>query len=196
VLLNSRQTQTLQKERLLFDSQLADALSQFAQKVKAGSSVQQSLDQITQFAPSPIRESFKGLLSDLKRGLSFESALGSLKNRHSSEALGLMCSALILQRQTGGNLAEILNSLSESVREQERLTRQIESLTAQSRLSGLVLALLPLFMLLMMLAISPERMIFFLNHPLGIVICLVSLGWMGLGFGVMNKILAGLNPHA
>jgi len=122
-------------------------------------------------------------------GLPFEDALASLERRVGSDDLTLVCSAIDIARKTGGNLTEIFDKISETIRGRMRIERRVRTLTAQGRLQGIVVSAMPLVLGLAMTVMKPDVMkpfIFSLTGAvcIGITLALVTVGWL-----VIRKII-------
>jgi tight adherence protein B len=134
-----------QKRRLrAFSSQLADTLMLQSNSLRAGYSLLQSMETVSREAPQPTAEEFSRVIREVGLGLSPEQALLNLHRRMPSDDLDLMVTAINVQHEVGGNLAKIFDTLAETIRERQRVTGEIRTLTAQQRLGGYVIALLPI----------------------------------------------------
>ncbi|MCL5960269.1 MAG: type II secretion system F family protein [Chloroflexi bacterium] len=126
-----------------FNNQLADTIVLIANSLRSGYSLLQSLDLVSREAPEPTSEEFSRVVKEVNLGLSPEEALAHLVNRIESDDLDLMVSAINVQHEVGGNLAQILDTIASTIRERVRVKGEIKSLTSQQTLSGYVISLLP-----------------------------------------------------
>jgi len=110
---------------------------------------------------------FGRLLREIKLGVTMEDALQNMLERLASRDLELLITAVQIQRQVGGNLAEILDNIGETIRERIRLKNEVKTLTAQGRISGLVIGLLPVLIIVVVSMINPGYMLTLIVHPLG-----------------------------
>ncbi len=150
-------------EKLL--SQLPDAFDLMARVVRAGQTMAQAqLAVADEFAP-PIAGEFSYCYEQQNLGLPAEGALRDLARRTGLLEIKIFVLALIVQQQTGGNLAELLEKLSTIIRDRYRIRGQIKTLTAESRLQALILLALPVFMFLIMMAMNREYASILLDHP-------------------------------
>lgn len=154
--------------------QLPDALDLVGNSLRAGLSLVQALEVVAQEAAAPIRLEFLAVVRDCRLGLAPEEALEKMLKRWPHADLELFVVAAGVSLRTGGNLAEVTARLVETVRERFRLKGRIEALTAQGKLSGWVVGLLPVALLIMLAVLDPPLIANFLNHPLGWVILAVS----------------------
>lgn len=127
-----------------FEEQLADTLMLMANGLRAGFSFLQSMEMVSRESPPPISEEFGRVVQEISVGVPINDALQNLANRVNSMELNLMVTAVIIQREVGGGLAEILETISEVINERLRIRREIKVLTTQGRMSGLILAALPM----------------------------------------------------
>lgn len=115
-------------------------------------------------------------------GVPMDEALNHWVERLPSEDLEIAVTALVVQRQTGGNISEILETLATTIRERNKLHKQISALTAQGRMSGIVLGLLPVGLFLVFYLLAPARTGMMISHPIGLIMT---------GFGVMLIAVGG-----
>jgi tight adherence protein B len=182
-----------QRKRLvLFDNQLGDMLNLMVNGLRAGYSTMQAMEAVSKELPAPISDEFYRVVQEMQLGLSMEEALDHLLRRINSEDLDLVITAINVQREVGGNLAEILDVISFTIRERVRIKGEIQALTAQGRATAWVIAALPIvLMLLLYLLNRPYFMQFFApeTRNCGIPI-LVLAGLMVLsGFAITQKIV-------
>jgi tight adherence protein B len=133
-----------QRKRMkAFGGQLADTLMLMSNSLRAGYSLLQSMETVAREAPDPTAEEFGRVVREVGLGLTPEQALFNLYRRMPSEDLDLMVAGINVQHEVGGNLAKILDTLSETIRERSRIQGEIKTLTAQQQLAGLVISLMP-----------------------------------------------------
>lgn len=171
------------------NQQLGDALVAMANSLRAGFGFQQAMDTVRRELPAPISDEFSWTLREMNLGFSQDEALLNMGKRVNSDDLNMVITAILIQRQVGGNLAEILDNISNTIRERARLKREIKILTAQGRLSGLIIGLLPVALILAMMAINPDYIGLLFQDPRGIYL-LVTAGIMMLtGAVLIRKII-------
>ncbi len=127
-----------------FDNQLSDTLNLWVNSLRSGYSVLQGMEAIATELPPPVSREFERVVQEVRLGLGMEEALNNMYNRVPSEDLDLVITAVNIQREVGGNLAEILDTISYTIRERVRIKGEVRTLTAQGRISGWVVGLLPL----------------------------------------------------
>ncbi len=178
-----------QKKRLiLFNDGLADMITTIVGSLRAGFSFPQSLKTVVEEAHSPIKEEMETVIRELQYGSSIEESLNDLKERMPSEDLDLMIQAILIQRQVGGNLATVLDKIVETIRDRTRIQRQIMTLTAQGRLSGIVIGLLPIILALVLFIIEPDYIGTLFSHPIGLLLVGASVFSSLVGFVFIRKI--------
>ncbi|MCD4812839.1 type II secretion system F family protein [bacterium] len=170
------------------DQQLPDALELIANSLRAGLSLVQALEVVAKEAPLPIRDVFREVHRDCRLGLSPEDALEKLLKRWKNKDLELFAVAAGVSLRTGGNLAEVIGRIVGTVRERFRLKGRIASLTAQGKLSGWVVGLLPFFLLIALSLMDPDLMSCFFHHPLGIAMLAGGLIMELIGAFFITKI--------
>jgi tight adherence protein B len=172
-----------------FNAQLATALDGMSNALKAGFSIQQAFDSIVEEGENPIAQEFAMFLQQLRVGMTFEDALVDMDKRMGSEDLTLMIQSIEIARQTGGNLTEVFDRISETIRERRRIEGKIKSLTAQGRIQGRVVSAMPLVLGAGLYFIDQQMMMTFFKSTAGIVILLVVVLLEILGAIFINRIV-------
>ena len=145
-----------QKKRMkAFGGQLADTLMLMSSSLRAGYSLLQSMETVAREATEPTAEEFGRVVREVGLGLTPEQALTNLHRRMPSEDLDLMVTAINVQHEVGGNLAKIFDTLGETIRERTRIQGEIQTLTAQQQLAGLVMSLMPVGLAALLYLIKP-----------------------------------------
>ncbi len=186
--IRSRQTGRLRR----FDDQLSDMINLVVNGLKAGYSVMQALESVGREMPAPISVEFHRVVQEMQLGLAMEAALDNLLRRIPSDDLDLMVTAINVQREVGGNLADILATISHTIRERVRIKGEIRVLTSQQRGSAWFLSLMPFALAgVLFLANRPYMAEFFKprNQPLGYIMVGLALLLIVSGIFVMNKIV-------
>jgi tight adherence protein B len=180
-----------QSVRLIkFNEQLSDMLNLMVNGLRAGYSTMQALEAVSRELPSPISDEFHRVVQEMQIGIPMEKALENLLRRIPSEDLDFVITAINVQREVGGNLSEILDTISFTIRERVRIKGEIRVMTANVRTSGAVLSLIPVFLSLALYFVSPEYIgSFFDRGPLcGWLAIGVIVGMIASGYFVMMKI--------
>src|SRR6187399_2941763 len=166
-----------------FNKQLPDTITLLANALRAGSSFLQAIELVVRESRPPISVEFGRVIREVNLGLPFDLALENMVKRVKSEDFELMATAIAIQHQVGGNLAEILDSIAFTIRERIRIKGEIRTLTAQQRLSGYVVGALPFFLAFFIFLAAPT---FFdpmfakppdvLGIPLGVILLFIAMG--------------------
>jgi len=179
-----------------FNKQLPDTVTLIANALRAGSSFLQAIELVVRESRPPISIEFSRVIREVNLGLPFDLALENMVRRVKSEDFELMATAISIQHQVGGNLAEILDSIAFTIRERIRIQGEIRTLTAQQRLSGYVVGALPFFLALFIFLAAPtffEPMFLappaVLGIPLGVILFAIAVMAMGAGFYFIRKIV-------
>ena len=179
-----------------FNKQLPDTITLIANALRAGSSFLQAIELVVRESRPPVSTEFGRVIREVNLGLPFEQALENMVRRVRSDDLELMATAIAIQHQVGGNLAEILDSIAYTIRERVRIKGEIRTLTAQQRLSGYVVGFLPIALAGFLFVAAPGFMEpMFLNPPsvlglpAGVVILIFGGFMMFIGFMLIRKIV-------
>ena len=164
-----------QGQRLIrFNEQLADMLQLMVNGLRAGYSNLQAMEAVAKELPSPISDEFRRVVQEIQLGLSVELALDNLLRRIPSEDLDLVVTAMNVQREVGGNLAEILDTISYTIRERVRIKGEIRVLTSQVMYSGRFLSMMPLIISAVLWFLNRDYMMQFFSEPR--IVGFVALG--------------------
>jgi len=181
-----------QAQRLYrFSDQLADMLNLMVNGLRAGYSTMQEMEAVSKELPPPISDEFRRVVQEMQLGLPMERALDNLIRRIPSDDLDLVVAAVNVQREVGGNLAEILDTISHTIRERVRIKGEIRVLTAQVIYSGRFLASMPLLILIALWVLNRPYMMEFFNPETRVVgIIMLTIGALMIisGYFVMTKI--------
>jgi len=179
-----------------FNKQLPDTITLIANALRAGSSFLQAIELVVRESRPPISTEFGRVIREVNLGLPFEAALENMVRRVRSDDLELMATAISIQHQVGGNLAEILDSISFTIRERVRIKGEINTLTAQQRMSGYVVAFLPISLAGFLFVAAPGFMApMFANPPAimglpaGVIVLCFGGFMMFIGFMIIRKIV-------
>ena len=177
------------RRREKFNLQLPEALATMSNALRAGFSISQAFDSVVEQGERPMSEEFAILQQQLKIGMSFEDALESLSQRVGSDDLMLVTTAILISRKTGGNVTEIFDRISETIRGRMRIERKVKTLTAQGRMQGIIVSAMPFFLGLIMTLIKPNLMIPFLTSFAGIMSVLVMCALIFVGWLMIRRII-------
>jgi tight adherence protein B len=176
-----------------FDKALPQAIDMMARALRAGHSTSGSIEIITQGAPEPAASEFGEVFRQQNFGLPLRDALMQLLDRVPSQDLRVMVTAIVVQRETGGNLVEILDRTVFVIRERQRIHGEIRTQTAQGRMTGWILAALPVGMMVMINMINPGYSSILFHTKTGHMLLYAGAGLLTLGTVVINRIINGID---
>ncbi|MFW5941579.1 MAG: type II secretion system F family protein [Chloroflexota bacterium] len=176
-----------------FENQLSDTLNLWVNALRSGYSVLQGMEAIATELPPPVSREFERVVQEVRLGLGLPQALANMLRRVPSEDLDLIITAVNIQREVGGNLAEILDVISHTIRERVRIKGEIRTLTAQGRLTGWIISLLPVGLGVMLYSINPEygSQLIVKEEPF-IIPGVLPCGWLVLGVGGFMILMGAL----
>jgi len=177
----------LKKRLTLFDKQLSDALAIIGNCLRAGFSFNQAIESIALEMPDPIAKEFAKTIREIKLGLAMEKALNNMVERLNNSDLELIVSAVLIQRQVGGNLSEILDNIADTIKDRIKLKGEIKVLTATGRTSGMVVGLLPILLMGVLMVINPGYVSVFFNSPIGVGMLVLAGMLETTGFLIVRK---------
>jgi tight adherence protein B len=179
-----------------FNKQLPDTITLVANALRAGSSFLQAIELVVRESRPPISTEFSRVIREVNLGLPFDTALENMVRRVKSDDFELMATAIAIQHQVGGNLAEILDSIAFTIRERVRIKGEIRTLTAQQRLSGYVVGLLPFGLAGFIYLAAPtffdpmwDPKVAVFGLPAGVIILGFGVIMMMIGFTAIQKIV-------
>ena len=177
------------RRREKFNAQLPEALATMSNALRAGFSIAQAFDSVVEQGEKPMSEEFAILQQQLRVGMSFESALESMSERVGSDDLTLVTTAILISRKTGGNVTEICDKISETIRGRMKIERKVKTLTAQGRLQGIIVSAMPILLGIAMCVLKPKLMIPFLTSMTGILCVAVMTVLIVLSWMMIRKII-------
>ncbi|HLC33560.1 MAG TPA: type II secretion system F family protein [Anaerolineales bacterium] len=174
-----------------FEAQLPDMVNLTVNSLRAGYSIMQALEAVSKEMPAPISLEMRRVVQEIQLGISLEVALDNLLRRVASADLKLMVTAMNIQREVGGNLAEILDTISFTIRERIRIKGEIRVLTAQQRITGYMIGMVPFVLALFLYFVNRTYIMQFFNPATricGIPMVITGLLMIFLGFFAVQKI--------
>jgi tight adherence protein B len=171
-----------------FNKQLPDTITLLSNSLRAGSSFLQSIELVSREGGPPMSDEMGRVVREVNLGLGMEEALHNLVRRIKSDDLDLMVTAIGIQQQVGGNLAEILDTIAFTIRERVRIKGEINTLTAQGRVSGYLVAFLPIGLGAVLNIINPAFMQPLFTQTIGRILIGVGVVMMTIGFLAIRKI--------
>jgi tight adherence protein B len=174
-----------------FNGHLSDTIGLLSGALRSGYSLLQAMELVAREGPTVVAGEFERVVREVGLGLSPEEALANLVNRMQSDDLELMVTAINVQREVGGNLAEVLDTIAHTIRERVKLVGEVRALTAQQQYSGYILAVLPVALALILFVINPTYMLGLYTHThyCGWVLTGCSVTMVTAGFLVIQRIV-------
>lgn len=179
----------IDRRKKAFTEQLGDCLTTVANALRAGYSFQQAMDVVAREMEPPMSTEFARVTADVAMGVNLETALEQMNHRMNSSDFELVVTAVLIQREVGGNLALILDTISDTINERIRMKREINSLTAQGRLSAWVLLILPFVVAAFCYFFNYDQFMMLFNEESGRTAMIVAVVLEIVGFFVIQKIV-------
>lgn len=176
----------MEKNRVdTFEKQLPDALLMVSGSIRAGASLVVAMESMAKESKPPLAQEFTLMLAEQRLGVDFDAALANMEKRLPVPDFVLLLAAMRITREVGGNFAEILESLSHTLRRKHEMEGKIKALTAQGRMQGIVMAALPLFLMGILTFMEPEAMAPLYHTLMGwatlaVVFIMIFIGYMGI----------------
>ena len=177
------------RRRRRFNLQLVETLVSMSNALKAGFSITQAFESVVKDGENPIAQEFYVFLQQTRVGVSFDDALMNMDVRVGSNDLTLVARAIETARKTGGNLTEIFEKISATIRERMRIENRIRTLTAQGKLQGIVVGAMPIFIGIALMIVDPDMMRPFLHSSVGLAVIGVVLALIVCGGLVIRRIV-------
>lgn len=177
------------KRRRKLEGQLVELLQMVSSGLRAGFGFIQALESSAAQIPDPLQTEVRRSLRDISVGATVEQSLEALNTRVGSSDFDIVITAILIQRQVGGNLAEILENVAHTMRERERIRGEINTLTSQQRLTGYVIGCIPIGLFVIFMMMSPDFTMLLITEPLGRIMLGAAITMEFLGFIVIRKIV-------
>ena len=179
----------IERRAASFTNQLGDCLMMIANALRAGFSFLQAIELISKEMEPPVSEEFKHVVRDVGLGTPVERALTEMDRRVGSSDFSLVVTAVLIQQQVGGDLARILDTISETIQDRIRMRREVKVLTSQGRMSGWILVLLPIAVGLFMTSMNPGYLDPLFHDSIGRIILVITIVMEIIGAVVINRIV-------
>lgn len=173
----------------LFEKQLLEAIAIMSNCLKSGLTLQQAFVSISKEMPEPISKEYARALREMSLGSTLDKALTNMAERMNSQNYMMIVSAILIQRQIGGNLSEILTSISVTIKERFKMKSEIQVLTTTGRTSGRVIGSLPVFIFLFFLLVNPPYVQVFFESTAGISMLIAAVVLEAIGFLIIRRIV-------
>nr|HID12455.1 secretion system protein [Anaerolineae bacterium] len=180
----------LRRRRLrAFNDQLGDTINLLVNSIRSGYSILQAMEAVSHEMGPPISTEFGRVVQEVQLGLTLEQALNNMLRRITSDDLDMMVTAINVQREVGGNLAEVLDAISHTIRERIRIKGEIRALTAYGRGAGIMVSIVPIVLTAIIYLISPEHMSLLFTHRCGWIMVGAAIVGIVAGFLIIRKIV-------
>jgi tight adherence protein B len=177
------------RQRKKFEGQLPDTLNLLATSLRAGYSLLQAVEAVGEEAPDPTRREFGRAMAEIRLGRQMDDALSDIAERMDSRDFEWAVLAIEIQREVGGNLAEVLQTTAETMVQRNRLRREMKALTAEGRISAIVLSFLPIGVFAFIWVSNPSYMEPLITTTVGRVLLAGGVLFIGIGILWMQKIV-------
>jgi tight adherence protein B len=177
------------KRKNRLEGQLIEAIGVLSNALKAGHSFQSAMSNIATDMEAPISEEFGRVFKETQRGMTLEESMNRMVERTDSDDLDMLCTAIIIQRKVGGNLAEVLEKISGTIQSRISLRKEIKTRTASGRMSGFIVGALPFLLLGMMTVLNKEYAAQLFETPAGRAMLAFGFVWECIGFAVIKKVV-------
>ncbi len=171
-----------------FEQQLPDALTMISGSMRAGASLSVALESLVREQPPPISQEFELFLREQRLGADFEESLSHMEERIPLPDFQMFITALRINREVGGNLAETMESLADTLRRKAMMEGKIKGLTAQGKLQGIVMTGLPIVLVVLLNFIEHEAVSKLWTTPIGWMVSGAALVWITIGYFMINKV--------
>jgi len=177
----------MNRRMALFSEQFPDAIDMITNALRAGFAMNGAIQMVAEESPEPVGSEFKILFEEQKLGLDLKQALLNFGNRMDNTDVPIFVTAVLIQRDTGGNLAEVLENIAYVIRDRYRILGEVRTFTTQGRLSGVILGLLPVIMAGVLSILSPGYLEHMTEDQLGSVLISVAVALQVIGFFWIRK---------
>ncbi|MGE4131275.1 MAG: type II secretion system F family protein [Bdellovibrionales bacterium] len=169
--------------------QMVDGMTIMANGIKAGQSLTQSMERVVENMAGPLPQEFSLVLNKVRLGMSVEDALNEFGERIPRQDVQMFVTAVVILKETGGNMAETFQTITTTVRERQKVEKKIEAMTAQGNMQAIIVSLVPLLLLGVFLILDPGYVMPLFTRPLGWVCLIMILTLQIIGLVVMRKIV-------
>ncbi|TQJ33290.1 type II secretion system F family protein [Arthrobacter sp. SLBN-122] len=176
----------VQRRRAAFEAQLGDTLTMVSGGLRAGHSVLRAIDAVAQEASEPTASEFSRVVNETRLGRDLQDSLNEVSLRMKSEDFSWMAQAIEINREVGGDLAEVFDQVAETIRERTQIKGTVKALSAEGKLSAIILMALPVLLFILIGLANPKYMGALTGHP---------VGWMLLGVAAVMMTIGGIWVH-
>tara|TARA_B100001248_G_C27395630_1_gene465350 strand:+ start:364 stop:1242 length:879 start_codon:yes stop_codon:yes gene_type:complete len=172
-----------------FVMQMVDGLTIMSNGIKSGLSITQSMERVVESMPNPLSQEFELVLSKIRLGVSIEEALNDLADRIPEADVQMFVMSVNILKETGGDLASTFTTITETIRERQKLYQKVDAMTAQGKMQGIIMACVPFVLLMVFLAIDPNFVAPLFGTTLGLILLIIMVGLQITGGYFIRKIV-------
>lgn len=177
-------------ERLkLFNEQINEGIMIISNSLKAGYSFLQAVAVVVEETKDPFSKEFKKVLKEMSLGVSTEDALKGMLKRVDSEDLKLVIMTILIQKDIGGNLSEILDTISQTIRDRQKIQNELKTLTAQGKMSGMIISLMPFILGIIIYLLNKEYVSLLFTTSIGLTMTIIAIINQVFGIFMISKII-------
>lgn len=169
--------------------QMVDGMTIMGNGIKAGQSLTQSMERVVENMSGPLPQEFGLILNKVRLGMSVEEALNEFGERIPRQDVQMFVTAVVILKETGGNMAETFGTIVSTVRERQKVEKKIEAMTAQGNMQAIIVTMVPLILLGVFLAVDPNYVMPLFTTPLGWVCLTFIVSLQIIGLVIMKKIV-------
>ena len=177
------------QRRSAFETLFPDALDLMGYSLKAGHSILASFKMVAEEIAAPVGEEFNQVVEEINFGRDLNSSLRNFSHRVDSPELNFFVTSVIIQHETGGNLVEMLQRIAEVIRRKFRFREKVKTLSAEGKLSAIILVALPFLIAVAIIALNPEYIMVLVSDPIGPYAIAIALTMMAIGSFIMYKLV-------
>jgi tight adherence protein B len=177
------------KRREQLEEQLIEGITTMCNVLRAGHSFQTAMNNIAEEMEGPLAEEFGRVSRETQRGMSLDASMNAMSERIGSSDLDMLCQTILIQRQVGGNLAEVLEKIADTVRSRMDLKEEIKTLTSSGKMSGYIIGALPIILLILISIVNPTYAKVMFVTFIGRILLVISAVMEIIGFIIINKIV-------
>lgn len=169
--------------------QMVDGLTMMANGIRAGQSITQAMERVVENMKGPFPQELALILNKVRLGLSVEDSIAEFADRIPRQDVQMLATAILVLKETGGNLAETFTTIVTTIRERQKVEKKVQALTAQGTMQAIIITLVPFVLMLMFFVMDPAYIMPLFTKPLGWFFLLLMLGLQAIGLVMMKKIV-------
>lgn len=169
--------------------QMVDGLTIMANGIRAGNSITQAMERVVENLRGPFAQELNLILGKIRLGMSVEEAIGEFSERIPRQDVQMLATAIMVLKETGGNLAETFSTIVTTIRERQKVEKKVQALTAQGSMQAIIITLVPFVLMVLFFVVDPNYIMPMFTKPLGWFFLLLMFSLQGIGLVMMKKIV-------